>query len=202
MFNYVGRIVGDVQESKSVEFTTTVKRTTSKNLSQNLPVSDQAEPEEIVTNSTTYGLDLYAVQIPAISQDPVAATVLSFPGIALKYKVDDIVLIGEIEEKSKAGFTYVILGALQKQDAINNLEEASVANIKLDTLDIKSGTIDSSVKIQKSGSASTSGQQIELTELWNNVNSVQYLKNAFPSTYNFSGLSRLLSAANNTEPQE
>ena len=96
----------------------------------------------------------------------------------------------------------MILGALQKQDAINNLEEASVANIKLDTLDIKSGTIDSSVKIQKSGSASTSGQQIELTELWNNVNSVQYLKNAFPSTYNFSGLSRLLSAANNTEPQE
>ena len=200
MFNYIGRIVGDVKESKSVEFTTTVKRTTPKNLSQNSPISNQTEPEEVVTNSTTYGLDLYAVQIPAISQEPVAATVLSFPGIALKYEKDDIVLIGEIEEKSKAGFTYVILGALQKQDAINNLGEASIANVNITTAKIESGALDSSVKILKSTNASTSNDSIELTELWNNVNSVQYLKDQFPSTYNFSGLSILLSAANNTEP--
>lgn len=158
MFNYIGRIVGDVQESKKVEFTNT-------------------DNSGVVLNSTTYGLDLYAVQIPAISQEPVAATVLSFPGIALKYEIDDIVLIGEIEEKSKAGFTYVILGALQKQDAINNIGTASVANIAIDTTKIKSGTINSSVKLVKNENASTSSNSIELTTLWNAANSIQSLNN-------------------------
>ena len=132
----------------------------------------------------TAGVDVYNIVIPTVSTAPVKAAVLTLPGIVVQYNIGDVVLVGEIEDRSPGGFFYIILGKIQKQIDLTDPIASSIGRLIVDDIQIKNGTIDCDVKVLSSnreGLISTPAQDVSLRTIWNNSSTITDLTSSFNS---------------------
>lgn len=132
-------------------------------------------PEDLVNDALyDYGVTVYLVSVPALSDVPVRAAVLTFPGLVLQYNVNDVILLGEIEDKAPGGFFYMILGKVQKLEESEGTMTHSLERFAVDNADVRDGTVASKVRVISSNTdtdtiIANESDSTTLNTIWNNA---------------------------------
>lgn len=96
-----------------------------------------------VTENMGKGIDLYYVDIPAISSEPIVASALTKPGEVISYNQGDTVILAEVERNQEDGIGHIILGLFSKKIT----SKIPVRQLFLDNARIHSGEFLNTIQI-------------------------------------------------------